>query len=364
MFLNPLSNAFGLDIGDLSVKVVQLRNRSYTSRHPKFSVEAYRSVDLPPGMIVNGELLRPEDIRGHIQTLLFGEKGQPAVRGHWVVASIPEQQSAIKVVQTDTEPARLSAEDIAALAAQHIPFEQGSYYLDWQTIPCEGDGRPAPCLLLGAVPKNIADSYTYLLESLGLGVVALEIESIATARAMITAQKEYQNESRIILDIGATGTCVIVYDYDSIRFSTSLPFSGELLTMALSQKKNIPHDEAEEEKKRAGVSFSPGDAWPALAQLVADLENGIRKAIDFYYSHFPDAHKITRMTLAGGGAAMKELGPVLENALGIPAAPGNPWKNLSTKHPPGDPGTALRYATAIGLALAAADNPLLTHDSV
>lgn len=362
MFLHPLYNSFGLDIGDLSLKAVQLKNLSYIRRTPSYAITAYRSVALPPGLVVNGELVRPEEIRKHLLNLLGrGEQKKSPLKGHWVVASIPESQSAIKLVTTDKSQEQISPEEIRALAKKHIPFDDGAYYLDWQWVP--KTDKECCSLLLCATPKTISDSYTYLLESLGLGVIALEIESVAIARAMVTAGKSYEDEARIILDVGATGTSAIVYDNGTVQFSTSLPFSGELLTTALEQKTGSSHEAAEAEKKKQGISYQKGPAWAIVSQYVDELAAGIKKTIDFYYSHFKYYHPVTRITMSGGGAITIGLSEALTEKIGIESKPGNPWKNISQKKSESEK-DGLAYATAIGLALYAADNPLLTRDSV
>jgi type IV pilus assembly protein PilM len=367
MFWRIFDNAFGLDISDLSVKVVQLRNVSFRSRHPRFRIRAWRSIELPPGLIVNGELQQPEEVRKKIQQLLAGTQGkQRPIKGYWVVASVPETQGFIKLIHTDTDPRELSRDDIVSLAKRHIPFAEEEYYLDWQMIiPKKKDEDDAQeyTLLIGATPKKVADAYTYLLEALGLGVIAFENESVAIARAMITASKEYTEEARLVLDMGATGTRTLVYDHDTIQFSSQLAFSGELLTTAIAQKLNIPHDEAEKKKVDAGIAFSKSPLWPIVTQQIDALAADLKTTIDFYYAHFPKANRITHITLCGGCALLADLPDVLTQKLGIETKPGNPWKNISPNQkdalPPG-----LELAPAIGLALRAADNPLLTHDRV
>ena len=76
MFSNPFPNAFGLDIGDLSIKVVQLNNVSHFSSKPSYNLTNSRSIKLPPGLIVNGVLQEPEKVRHYIQHLLSGIKGK------------------------------------------------------------------------------------------------------------------------------------------------------------------------------------------------------------------------------------------------------------------------------------------------
>lgn len=372
MFSNPFPNAFGLDISDLSVKLVQLRNVTRVSKSPSFELVNYRSIDLPHGLIVNGEMMQPEKVRKYIMHLLGpqkkagGKKNWGPIKGSWVVASIPEPQSFIKMITIEKPPEDILEDDVIIAAKKHIPFDQDSYYVDWQIIPTEQD-ITGTSVFIGAVPKHIANNHTYLLESLGLGVVALELEALSISRSMITFEKEYEGEARAVLDIGATRSSLIIFDHGAVQFSMSIPFSGELLTTAVSQALNISYDEAEKKKIEYGLDYKKhrGKAFQTISKLTNQLVEDIKKSVDFYYSHFSPTNPITHITMCGGTANLKNLDTVLTEKLGITAAPGRPWKNLhSAKEILLPQERSLSYSTAIGLALRAADNPFFKRDII
>ncbi|MCB9798630.1 type IV pilus assembly protein PilM [Candidatus Nomurabacteria bacterium] len=367
MITNPFENAFGLDISDLSMKVVQLQGKKRYLRTPSYKLKAARSITLPYGLIVNGELEQPEMVRKYLMYLLEGnpKKNQKPINGPWVVASLPENRNFIKQIAIDKEPDDIVEEDILYLVKKHFPFEDNEYHLDWQLLPTPS--RNKSVVLMGAAPKHVADMYTYLLESVGLGIVGLDIESLATARSMITAEKEYVGEARAILDIGATKTIFIVYDNNSVKFSQMIPFSGELINTALTQKLKIDFKKAEELKIQYGCEFdsSKKEVWDVISGLIGTLVSEIEKALRFYYSHFENANKINHITMCGGVTNMKKLPELLSEKLGIESEPGHVWKNLrvhNTKSLPSE--KALSFATAIGLALRAADNPYTQKDSL
>lgn len=374
MFSNPFPNAFGLDISDLSVKLVQLRNVTRTHASPSFDLINYRSIALPHGLIVNGEMLQPEKVRKYILHLLAAQKdsqknkkvGSP-IKGNWVVASIPEPQSFIKMIGIEKPETDIIEEDIILTAQRHIPFDKDSYYIDWQILPDLHESPNHTDVFIGAVPRHIANNYTYLLESLGLGVVAIELEAMAISRAMITLTKEYEGEARAVLDLGATRSNLIIFDHGTIQFSMTIPFSGELLTMALSQGLGIPYHEAERTKIEHGLDYQKhrGKAFRIISQQTNELVTNIKKSIDFYYTHFSPTNPITHITMCGGTTNLKKLPEVLTEKLGLEAEPGNPWKNLgASKKNPLSPERSLSYSTAIGLALRAADNPFFRKDLI
>lgn len=366
MFINPFPNAFGLDINDLSIKLVQLRRSVNLKNQVSFSPKIFRSIDLPAGLIVNGELQQPEEVRKKILHLLQGNKKQKPVKSPWVVTALPETHSFIKLINIAKPAEELFDDEIKTLAKKHIPFdEDDNYYIEWQIMP--GGDEHNTRVLVGAVSQVVADSYTYLLESLGLGVVALEIEALAIARSLITASKPYENEARAILDIGATRSDLIVYDHDIVQFSTTLNFSGELLTTALEQKLHLSHEEAEKLKIEIGLNYKSkkNKAWAIIAEITNELEKQLKTTMQFYYSHFPDANRITRITMCGGASNLKYLDRVLSAKLKVLCRPGHPWKNLNCKKKIDmSDSESLSYATAIGLALRAADNPFFTRNVI
>ncbi len=369
MLIHLFPHAFGIDIGDRSVKLVQLRN-SPKLRTTAFEPVAMRMCPLAPGLIVNGIIEQPELVRREIAKLLHGmRKGERPIKSPWVVASVPENHSFLKLISIPgMQLENVDTFDPAPYVSTYLPVDDlDSYTLDWHVVHQEEPTSDVQ-VLVGAIPKRIADSYTYLLESLGLGVMALEIEEVAIARSMVTARKQYNEEARAIVDIGSTRTQVIIYDHDIIQFSTVLPFSGEMLTRIVMDATKLGAEQAEQAKKEVGLDISKDKKISAaLLKAVKEFRKSLTHTLSSYYGHNTiSANRITRIVLCGGAGNLPHLDVFLAEELGIECVHGNVWKNLSIdpKHAPVDNATALSYATAIGLALRAADNPFNTRDTI
>lgn len=362
MFVNnPFPGAFGLDIGDLSIKLIQLKQRRRPFQASHFDLETLRTVKLPPGYIVNGEIQQPEMVRKKILHLLGEDGAFPKIKSPWVVADLPEPKTFLKLIEIGTPAAELTADDVIYQAGKHLPFDLEETYLDWQVVANQDQEDKNTHVLLGAAPKIIADSYTYLLEACGLNPLALEIEAIALARAMITGTKDYAGIARIILDLGATRSSVIIYDKEAIQFSASINCSGELLTTALSQELKVDRETAEKLKIKNGARYDKEHPTylNAVSAIIDKLAEEISRALLFYQGHFKDANPITHITMCGGLANWENLDNILSHKLRIPAAPGNAWKNIAdAKITEEKRNQGLVLASAIGLALRAAANPL------
>ncbi len=362
MFLsNPFPGAFGLDIGDISIKLVRLSYHARFFGEPYFKLQEVRTIGLPPGVIVGGEIQQPEVARRKILRLLGKEGPEKPITSPWVVADLPDPKTFLKLIEIDTPAKELIYDDVAYHAKKHVPFEIEETYLDWQIIDHAEDTASKTRVLLTATPKVIADSYTYLLEAAGLNPLALEVEAISSARAMITSQKDYAQEGRIILDIGATRSSLVVYDQNSIQFSTNINFSGEIVTMAIAQGLKLEYSEAEKLKIANGLRYNKQHPkyLKIVATLVENLALEIRKALAFYKEHFANTNHITKITLCGGGASFSNMDNILSHRLRISTHPGNVWKNISARPvTETERARGLPLASAIGLAIRAAQNPL------
>ena len=361
---NPFAGALGLDIGDLSIKLVQLTSSAFYERQ-YFKIKESRSTHLPPGLIVNGEIQQPELVRKKLLYLLSkdGENFKP-IHSSWVVAKLPEPKTFLKLIDMENSDNALTSVDVAYQAKKHLPFELEDAYLDWQVIT-PADHTAKKQVLIAAVPKVIADAYTYLIESAGLNPIALETEAAAVARAMITADKDYIGQARAILNLGGTRSNLIIYDNNSIQFSTTLNFSGEIVTAAIEQKLKIDHSRAEDLKIKNGLKYDTQNPkyLTAVYGIAENLINELKTALLFYKEHFNDTNKVSRVTLCGGMANWENIDTFISRQLKITAHPGHPWKNLRNKKLYDyDKNKSLPLACAIGLALKAIQNPLQNNN--
>lgn len=358
---NPFQGAFGLDIGDQSLKLVKLgvRRRLGFENGIKLQrfleIEELREMNLPSGCVVNGEIVQPDALRSTLLAITgaTGDKFKKA-RSPWVVIDLPEPKTFLKLIDISSagEP---SKEEVELQAKKHLPFELEEAYLDWEIISANA-GAKTYKVLLGAVPKIISDSYANMLDSVGLQPIALEIEALSIARAMVTQTKDYTGVARAILDLGAIRSSLVIYDKNTIQFSTNLSFSGNQLTIDIATGLKIDYEEAEKLKREIGLVYD--SRYPNYLQNITKntdkLISEIQSAITFYRDHFRESNPITHITMCGGTARLKELDQEIARKLKISARPGNAWKNLQNKRfTESNRSAGLSWSSAVGLALRA-----------
>lgn len=318
----------GLDISDFSLKLVQL-NKAGES----FSIQAINKVDLPAGIIDDGEIKNREELINHLKMLIekpkFGK-----VSSHEVTACLPENKTFVKLIEIDNGPNDLR-ETIMAEMEKHIPMPIDEIYFDWQIV---NKDQGKNLVLLGAAPRQIVDDYTNIFDELGLSVFALEIESSAICRALLpeegNAFKGEQQKNYAILDIGAKRTSMIVYARKTILFTVSLPISGEAVTMNIADNLKIDRDQAERAKIICGLDEqkAEGVIREILGSQIGELVSRIKEIINYYETHFPGQGPISNICLCGGGSNIENIDKILEESLGLQVVLGDPLLNIKDDH--------------------------------
>jgi type IV pilus assembly protein PilM len=366
--LNLKPEAFGLDISDLSLKIVKLKQRG------KFYVSAsFGEERIKPGIIKEGEVKDKERLAEIIKTAVRKVRGEK-LKTKYVIASLPEEKSFLQVIQMP----RISEEDLKSAviyeAENYIPLPIQEVYLDSQIIPQVHSRSDKFDVLLAALPKKIVDPYLFSFKKAGLQPKALEVESLSIVRALI--KNEVVNSPVLLIDLGETRTTFIVFAGQSLRFTSSIPVSSGSFNEIISKNLGVSLAEAERLKMKYGleervefkikdketeVKRGQGKIFEALVPALVDLIQQIRRHLEYYQTHVGyehlsfDGKGVTKILLCGGGANLKGLSELLALELRIPVEIANPWVNIlprGLKEAPGlSADKSLGYTTALGLAL-------------
>ena len=426
--MNPLNYAFGLDIGDRTFKVAQVARCS--SKTTPYKLTAWGSIDVPEGVMARGEIIDPEKATELLIKLIKKTKGRlkgravvgclPEARsfvkiiemGHttdqemirktvskeieqniplspdeiyydWYLIEDEESTPVLKPTPPETptetdektekdpeEPTKKEPEnekptdEDAKNSEQEPDNEEAAKKEDGAAKPPEDHKMTR--IMLAAAPRTLVDSYVQMIETAGLAPIALEIEAIAIARAMVPMN--YALDKPLgILDIGATRSSLIVCKGGVMQMSISIPFSGNELTEIISENLKISLADAELVKIECGLDAHRCEdkMWNILLPLVNDICNKIRDALRFYRINFLScSKKIEKLVLCGGGAHFRDIDTVLSRKLTIKVKRGDSLTNIA-KLPKNFPKeNALSYTTAIGLAIRASDeNKRFRHSS-
>ncbi|MBU0476722.1 type IV pilus assembly protein PilM [Patescibacteria group bacterium] len=360
-FLNLKSEAFGLDISDLSLKLIKLKKKK-----GDLGLASFEESFIKPGIIKEGEIKDEKSLVEIIRETLAKVKGEK-LKTKYVIASLPEEKAYLQVIQMPHMNEEELKSAVIFEAENYIPLPIEDVYLGFQVVSPVYNHLDHIDVLIAALPKKTVDPYVSCLKEAGLTPQSLEIESLAISRALI--KNEASNFPVLLVDFGATRTSFIMFAGRSLRFTSSIPVSSQKFTEAISQTLKVSFEKAEKLKLEHGLlkedPLTDGEegkkVFEALIPAFTDLTEQIKKHLSFYqthsfHEHLPSGRKgVEKILLCGGGANLKGLCDFLSLELKIPVEIGNPWINIlpkSLKEVPELPyKESLKYTTALGLAL-------------
>ena len=348
-FFTPKISSFGIDLSDLSIKVINLKKHAGT-----FVLACFNRQDIKEGLIEEGEIKQETELIEVIKKAVSEVKGE-TIKTKYCIVSLPETESYIRMLQLPLIKEEEVAEAIKWELEANIPHAIDEIYYDWQIIQAPQTNQKQLDILVGVLPKKTVDPYLDALKKADLKPFIFEIESVATARALI--KDGYSEEPIAIVDMGAKRTSFFIFSGRTIYFTTSLPICNNSLIKTLSAHLDISIAKAREIKLKVGLDSKhpKSQIFEALKPPLMELATKIKNFIDFYQDHWPSSNKINKVLLCGGGAKMVGLPEFLNAQLKLVIDLGNPWINISDnpksaigKLPFDDPPA---YTTALGLAL-------------
>jgi type IV pilus assembly protein PilM len=324
--------------------------------------------------VVEGMIKDQEKVAALIKELI-GKGKENHFSTKYAVMSLPETKTFIKVIEIQQEED--DKESIRSILQRelprHVPIEMAEAQIDWQEMSGNGKTRK---FLIGAVEKTVADEYVKVAELAGLEVAALEIEAQAIVRSVLPVDKRKEeggffklkrkpeknnlekinapNGPKIILDMGATRTSLIMFDQETIQFTNSFPnISGRKITEKIVAKTKLPFGEAEKAKIICGIN--PKKCKGAILEIIKDTIDELIKEVvnaeEFYQTHFGGGAGKTEIILCGGGSNLSNLAFTLKDKTKREITIADPLINtagLASKEGIKD---ILSHTTSIGLAL-------------
>ena len=332
--------SFGLDISDLSAKVMQLRKKG-----DKTYLAAFGELALPEGLIVNGIIRNEDEAASRVKELIRVS----GITGKNAVVALPESQTFLKMLSVPGANASPARKSIEQELIRHLPYEIKEVW--WDFTPVEQHATSTD-VLAGAAARALSESYRKMLIKAGLLPVVFDLEALAIARALV-AQKN-PHECVMIVNLGQTKSVIIVARQHTVLFTADGRSSAGDLTKSIAASAGITFAAAEEMKQKRGLDAETKEYAAATLAYVEHIAERVSATINFATTQAAACPPISRIILSGGGALLKRLPEALTDALKIPVRLADPWINtrdsIASKI---KPETGLRMVTATGLALAA-----------
>ncbi len=330
----------GVDIGYDTLKIIQTRQVG-----KKHRVLAYSKVPIPPR-----SLQHAKDSKQIVVDAL--KKGLMEAKPHrisssYVISGLPESKVFTTVLKVPPMTLREMAEAIPLQASKYVPIPIEGLTIDFQPLAPNWEGSLD--VLVIAAPTSLVERYAEIFSEVGLSLFALETKPIANSRSLLT---ENDTEPILIVDIGAEGCGLTLFDNKIIRFTTSLPQGGNIFTKSISSKLGISEHEAESLKRKYGITGQNEDLASAIQSDIHEIVEEINRAISYYEARTERNKQVSKIRLCGGAAQTPGIVEFLQKNTKKQVEIGNLLINTTqNSNKIFTESSPMRYSTAIGLAL-------------
>ena len=319
----------GLDSGTNAVRVAEIE----PGEPPRLT--SFGQVALPAGAMRDGEVVDPTAVTAAIQRLWK----ELSLKKAPVRVGVATPRVLVRTVDLPT----MSDDDMAGAlrfqAQELIPIPLEDAVLDFQVleslpVPEPGpDGVPAQPMsrvLLAAAHKDLIRNLTGAVRAAGLTVASVDLVPLALVRSVGRRVSDNGGGVEAIVSVGGGVTVVVVHQLGIPRFVRILGSGGRLVTDAIARDLELTQDQAEAVKRQD--ERAPSDlaqrARGAMARPISDLVEQIRGSLDYYRTQ-PDAMRLLRVTLTGGGSLTPGLADQLVDTVGVPVDLARPREHIA-----------------------------------
>ena len=315
----------GLDIGTSGVRAAEL-----TLDKHGVTLERLGTVALPLGAVRDGEVVDPDAVAAALRQLWV----QARLRSTKVVVGVANQRVVVRQVDLPWQPVAELRSSLAFSVQDFIPMPVDQAILDFHPLEeFTGDnGARMLRVLLVAASREMVGNALEAVNRAGLQASMVDLTSFAVLRSQLTAGGGFAVEAEALVDIGASVTNIVVHSAGVPRFVRILLMGGADITVAVAERLGVAPDEAERWKRSAGLStvaaqVDPHPANRAIESTGSSLVEEIRGSLD-YYNAQPNAVRIRRVVLSGGGSRLSGLLERLSAATRLPVEHAHPMAVL------------------------------------
>lgn len=173
-----------------------------------------------------------------------------------------------------------------------------------------------------AVPKEFVARYMSIAKMIKIKIVKMELESLASARALIGNEKGVVS----IVDIGGRATTISIFENKVLQAMKTIDVAGGDLTQVIATGLNIIPVRAEEIKRLYGLKPPIGqeEVMKLMIPLLGVIEQEMQREYNFFFKK--TNKNIEKIYLTGGIANLPGITESFSNDFKVPVLEGNPFE--------------------------------------
>lgn len=301
MIFSKKDQLVGLDIGSKAIKVALI-----SEKKKGLTLERFGMLEIAPGLIEEGTIKEPESVADMLRQL-FKTYG---IKERNVAISIGGYSVIVKKINVQTMTEEQLQDTIHFEAEQYIPFDINDVNLDFQILGESEQASNHMSVLLVAAKKEMINDYISLTHLAGLNPCIIDVDAFALQN-IFEANYDFENENVALIDIGASKTSLNILKGNNSVFMRDVSLGCGQINQKIVSMIDCSFEEAELIKFGEKTDkISPEDLSEIASSIVSDWCTEIRRALDFFYSTYPD-DQIKQIIISGGGGNINEFRELL-----------------------------------------------------
>lgn len=332
---------FGLDIGTTAVRVVQLSGGG-----DSWNLVKYASVPVDI-KIATSDAAEDQRRLAEVITTAIGQSG---VSTRDVVIGAPSNRMFATVVELPDMPPPELASTIKYQAEQYIPMSLDEAKIDWAVLGKSPRDPAKNEILLASISNTFSEQRLDMIEGIGLNVIAIEPDSLALCRSLLSPNAQ---GATLIIDIGDFSSDIVMTIGDTPRLIRSIPTGFHSLSKAAVQNLNIEEQQASQFINKFGVDPTKleGQVARALDSTLDQFAAEVLKSIKFFQTKYSSTVLSTAL-LSDYAATIPGIGEYLSKKISLPTQVATPWQRVrvSSNDQAALQSISSQFAVAVGLA--------------
>lgn len=310
----------GIDIGDSSLKMVELKKKGR-----KIFLSNYAFSE----NVSDVKFTKIDDI-GYLAQAILKVREEAGIKATKVTASLPTFAVFSSIINVSNVDKKNILSAINEEAKKVIPLPLEEMILDWKIVPGPDGKIPDKGnmrVFLTGSPKKLVRKYIDVFKKAGLNLVSLETETFSLVRSLIGDDKE----TVMIAEIGANSTDISIVKESIPVLNRSLSVCSSTISSVLAEKLGMTYAQAEQFKFDLSVSLSGGrgekeDLPRLVGDVIEPIVTEILYMLDFFRSQ--NGGEVGKIILSGGGAMLLNLPEYLSKRLDMKVIVGDSWNRI------------------------------------
>ena len=273
---------WGLDIGHSSIKAAKIARNGNAVSVMGYAIEP---------IVVSEEGDRDEAVVKALQLLAQHEEFGAIP----VIASLSGRQIFSRTINIPVLNPKKVATMVELEARQQIPgnFEE----VEWGYHLSPNPDGSSNDVALFAAKRELTDELVRKCKRAGINLVGVSVSSLALYNFVRFDQEFPDDETVIILDVGAENTDLVLYQGETLWMRT-LALSGNDVTKVFMKKFRVSFEEAETLKRQIGDSRQAEKIFKVLEGTLNELTSEVQRSLGFYKSQNTSA-KLENIVISG-----------------------------------------------------------------